>query len=175
MTQRGGGCLWFHIWSHTTLAKLDFDKIIRLNCPMIFRQIKTCALSLWVLLLSVALLCAQNVTLHVHSLGHDHEQQHAHASSGMMLAGPSSLSAPHLSSDLSHAGYHNEIVSELDASPDVLLKKVSGSVLVSALWLTVLALLLPGFSQRLFHRHRDRAVTFSWRYLFSPPLRAPPI
>jgi len=131
-----------------------------------------CALSLWVLLLSVALLCAQGVTLHVHSLGHDH--QHAHTASGIP-AGLSSLSAPHLSSDLSHAGYHNEIDSERDASPDVLLKKVFGSMLMLALLALVLALLFPGFYQQSFHRHRDRGVVFSWRYLFSPPLRAPPL
>lgn len=139
---------------------------------MIFRQMKTHTLSLWVLLLSMALLCTQGVTLHVHSL--DHDQQHSHASSGA-ATGHSHLSKPHLSTDVSHAAYHNEIVSELDISPDTLQKKVSGSVLTLVLLVAVQVLLFPGFFQRLFHRHRDRNVVFSWRYLFSPPLRAPPL
>jgi len=138
---------------------------------MIFRQIKTCTVSLWALLLSVALLCAQSVTLHVHGSGHDH--QHAHTASGLPVE-RATLSMPHLSSDLSHAEYHNEMVSERDASPDALQKKVSGSMLTLALLIMVLAVLFPGFTQRSFHRHRDRGVVFSWRYLFSPPLRAPP-
>jgi len=141
---------------------------------MIFRQIKTHALSIWVLLLSVALLGTQGVTLHVHSLGHDHDSQHAHTSSGVLVESPS-LSVPHLSSDLSHAGLHNEVVSELDANPDVLLKKVFSSVLALALLAAVLAVPVPGFYQLSFHRHRDREGVFSSRYLFSPPLRAPPI
>ncbi len=139
---------------------------------MISRQMKTCVLSLWVLVLSVTLLCAQGVTLHVHSLGHD--QQHTHTSSEA-VPGHSHLSEVHLSTDVSHAEYHNEVASELDMSPDVLPKKVSSSVLVLALLIPILALFLSGVYQRLFRRYYDRSVVFPWRYLFSPPLRAPPI
>jgi len=72
--------------------------------------------------------------------------------------------------DVSHGEYHNELVSEADVSPGVLLKKISDSVLTLALLALILALLFPGFYQRLFHRHCDRRAAFPRWYLFSPPL-----
>lgn len=147
---------------------------------MIFRQTKTRTLFLWVLLLSLALLCAQGVKLHVHELGHGHghdhkhDLQHSHIDPGF-AAEHSHLSEAHLSTDISHGDHHDELVSELDASPDGLLKKVSTSILALALFATVLTLLFPGFYQLIFLRHRDKGVILSWQYLLSPPLRAPPL
>ena len=143
-----------------------------------FRQTKKHTLFLWTLFLSIVLLCAQGVKLHVHSFGHDHDQQHSHIALEVEVeveVEHSHLSEAHLSTDVSHDDHHSEVVSELDANPNGLLKKVSSSALTLALFATVLTLLFPGFYQQIFHRRRDKAVFLPWRYLLSPPLRAPPL
>jgi len=137
------------------------------------RQTKIHALFPWILVLSIALVSTQGVKLHVHGLGHDHDQRHSHTCP-KAVEHPH-LSEPHLSTDLSHDDYHDEVVSELDANPDGLLKKVSSTVLILALFAMVLTLLLSGFNQLISHRRRDNGVNLSWRYLYSPPLRAPPL
>ena len=142
----------------------------------LFRQTKKRTLFLWTLLLSMALLCAQSVKLHVHSLDHDHDQnqQHSHITT-VPASNHSHLSDAHLSTDVSHGDHHDEVVSELDASPYGLLKKVSDSVLTLALLTTVFTFLLAGFYHHTFHHRRDKNIVLAWRYLFSPPLRAPPL
>lgn len=139
-----------------------------------FRQTKKHTLFLWILLLSTVLLCAQGVKLHVHSFGHDHDQRHSHIALEVEVE-HSHLSEVHLSTDVSDDDHHDEAVSELDLSPSGLLKKVSNSVLTLALLATVLTLLFPGFYQQIVHRRRDKDVFLPWRYLLSPPLRAPPL
>ncbi|MEN8180010.1 MAG: hypothetical protein ABFS39_15520 [Pseudomonadota bacterium] len=138
-----------------------------------FRQTTKRTSFLWALLLSVALLCAQGVKLHVHSIDHDHDQRHGHMTTE--AAEHSHLSEAHLSSDVSHGDHHDEVVSELDASPDGLLKKVSSNVFMLALLATVFSLLLLGFYQHAFHRRSDNDAILPWRYLLSPPSRAPPL
>jgi len=125
-------------------------------------------------LLSIALLCAQGITLHVHNLGHEHDQQHDHLAAELAVK-HSHLSETHLSTDASHGDHHAEVVSEFGASPDGLLKKISYNVLTLALLATVLALLFPSFYQLIFPRRRDIGVIFAWQYRLSPPLRAPPL
>ncbi len=127
---------------------------------------------LWVLLLSAALLFAQDVKLHIHALGHDHPQLHGHAAAEAVA--PAYLSGPHLSTDASHDEHHAEIVSELEINPYSLLKKVSSSALTLALLATLFAMLLPLFRRPVPCRRRDRRVALSERYHLSPPLRAPP-
>lgn len=139
---------------------------------ILFRQTKKRNLFLWALLLSIALLCAQGVKLHVHSL--DHDQQHSHIATEA-AAEHSHLSEAHLSTDVSHSDHHDEVVSELDVSSHGLLKKVSSSVLTLALLVTMFALLLPAFYRQTFHRRRDIDTILPWRYHLSPPLRAPPL
>lgn len=137
-----------------------------------FRQMKKPTLYLWTLLLSVVLLCAQGVKLHVHSF--DHDQQHSHIAAED-VATHSHLSEFHLSTDIAHIDHHGELVPEFDASPDCFLKKVSSNVLTLALLVTLFAFLLAGFYQRTFLRYRARDTIIFWRYLLSPPLRAPPL
>jgi hypothetical protein len=139
-----------------------------------FRQTTKRTLFLWALLLSIALLCAQGVKLHVHSIDHDHDRQHSHIAAEA-VAEHSHLSEAHLSSDVSHGDHHDEVVSELDVSPDGLLKKASSNVVVLALLAAVFTLLLPGLYQQIFHRRRDKDAILPWRYLLSPPPRAPPL
>jgi hypothetical protein len=128
----------------------------------------------WVLLLSVALLCAQGVKLHVHSIDHAHNQQYGHITIDA-AAEHSHRSELHLSHDVSHVDHHDEVVSELDVSPDGLLKKVSSKVVMLVLLATLLSLFLFGFFQQILQRYRDGDAILPWRYLFSPPLRAPPL
>ena len=143
---------------------------------ILFRQIKKPTLYLWTLLLSVALLCAQGVRLHVHSSGqeHEHDLQHSHIAIEV-IAKHSHLSEIHLSTDTSHIDHHDEVLSEIDTSPDGFLKKVSSNILTLALLVTLFTLLLVGFNQQILLRYQDKDAIFTWRYLFSPPLRAPPL
>ncbi|NOX43621.1 MAG: hypothetical protein GXP19_07805 [Gammaproteobacteria bacterium] len=136
-------------------------------------------LFLWTLLLSMVLLCAQGVKLHVHSLDHDYDQTHSHIAAEA-AAKHSHLSEAHLSTDISHGDHHDEMVSEVDVSPygllkKGLLKKVSTSALTLALLATVVILLFAGFYQQIYHRRRAKDFIFRWRYLLFPPLRAPPL
>ncbi len=128
---------------------------------ILFRQTQKQTLFLWTLLLSVALLCAQGVKLHVHNLDHDHDQQHSHIAAET-IAEHSHLSEVHLSTDISHGDNHDEVLSELDVSAYGLLKKVSNSVLTLALLVSVFALLLPAFYRQTFHRRRDKDAILPW-------------
>lgn len=139
-----------------------------------YHKTKKRNLYLWAVLLSVALLCAQGVKLHVHDLNHDHDQQHSH-SPAEGTVNHSHLSVAHLSSDTSHVDHHEEVVTEIDTSQDGLLIKVSSSISLLALLATVLTLLLPGFNRYTFLPRRENGTNIPWRYHISPPLRAPPL
>ena len=129
----------------------------------------------WNVILSFALLCAQGVKLHVHSLDHASKQNHTH--NHMVFedtASHSHLSIAHYSTDLSHSDYHDEVVSEMDASPHGLLEKVSNSVRTLALLAVFLTLFCLYFYRNLLYKRLLNGTVIHWRYLFSPPLRAPP-
>jgi len=139
-----------------------------------YPKTKKRTLYFWAILLSMALLCAQGVKFHVHDLDHDHGQQHSH----IPVEGTvehSHLSVAHLSSDISHVDHHEEVVTEIDASQDGLLIKVSNSISLQALLATAFTLLLPGFHRYTFHSRRENDSSIPWRYYISPPLRAPPL
>jgi len=154
---------------------LLFDNKFAYTPMMIFRRMKKPALYLWAFLLSVSLLCAQGVKLHVHSFGqeHDHGQQY-HQITNEAVIQHSRLSKIHLSADISHTDHHDEVLLELEANPDGFLKKVS-NILTLALLTTLFALLLVRFYQQRSLRYRENIVVFPPRYLFYPPLRAPPL
>ena len=122
----------------------------------------------------MALLCTQSVKLHVHDLDHGLGQQHEHAP-GDGAVEHLHLAEAHLSIDTSHADHHGEVVSEIDLSPDVLLKNIS----VSQLTLAIFAILLILPPHRMYrhssHRRRKDFTVLMWRYHLSPPLRAPPL
>ncbi len=141
---------------------------------IIFRQLKKPTLYLWVLLLSVSLLCTQSVKLHVHNFGpeHDHDQQYNPIATEAVTQ-HSHLSEVHLSTDISHINHHDEVLLELDANPVGFLKKVSSNILTLALLTTLFTLLLVGFYQQILLRYRKKVAIFPRR--FSPPLRAPPL
>ena len=138
------------------------------------REMKKRNLYLWTIMLSVALLCAQGVKLHVHDLDHDHGQQHGHIPVEG-ISEHSHLSTAHLSYDASHADHHEEIVSEVDVGQDGLLTKISSNIFLLAILVSTFIVFLPGFYRYTFHRRRENDTNIPWRYHISPPLRAPPL
>ena len=139
-----------------------------------FREMNKAKLFAWIVLLSMGLLCAQNVKIHSHNLDHDHFQEHGH-NSIENIAEHSHIAKAHLSTDISHADHHDEVVSETDASPNALLKNISSQVLTLTLLVTTFLLLSPKFYQYLSYRRRNDDIWLPRRYQYSPPLRAPPL
>lgn len=139
-----------------------------------FREMNKGKLFAWIVLLSMGLLCAQNVKIHSHNLDHDHFQKHGH-NSIENTAEHSHLAKAHLSTDISHADHHDEVVSETDVSPNALLKNISSQVLTLALLVTALTLHFPKFYQYLSYRRHNDDIRLLRRYQHSPPLRAPPL
>lgn len=141
----------------------------------LFRRTKKSTLYIWVILLSIALVCAQGVKLHVHAIDHDHHQQHNHDSllDQFPTAEHTHISITHLSADASHSNHHDQVIYESDACPDCLLTKISSKLPLTAL-LAVLFMLLLGVFRQTYVRRREVFVFFSRRCHFTPPLRAPP-
>ena len=140
------------------------------------RKTSKSTLHLWVVLLALALLCAQGVKLHVHALDHDHHQHDHHTHKNELLASDHShVSIAHLSLDNSHSDHHDKVIYESDACPDCLLTKVSSKLPLAALLAVLFTLLLMGVCRLAFVQRRDIFVFFSRRCHFTPPLRAPPV
>jgi len=137
-----------------------------------FRQTSKRTLFLWTLLLSIALLCAQGIKLHAHSLDHDPGRGHIGFQS---TADHSHLSKVHLSTNITHEDHHDEVTSEVDISLYGFMKKVSNGLLTLALFVTLFTLLYTGFYRKTFYRRSNKIVLIPWRYVNSPPLRAPPL
>lgn len=140
----------------------------------IFHQMKKRTLLLWVVLLSITLLCVQSMTLHIHAFDQDHEQGYSHIPEEAVNE-HSHLTEAHLSTDISHDYHHDEIMSEIDVNQDALMKKVSSNVIVLAFFSIVITILLSNIFLRIFYRHRNDNINIPFRYLLSPPLRAPPL
>lgn len=139
-----------------------------------FRKKKKSTLYLWILFLSVALLCSQGLKLHVHDIGHDHHDQHSH-SDQITVIEHNHVSIVHLSLDDSHGDHHDQVIYESDACPDCLLTKVFNNVPLAALISVLFILLLFGISRRTFIRQgEEHKVQTRWPH-FTPLLRAPPV
>lgn len=121
----------------------------------------------WVLFLSLALLCAQSVKLHVHDLDHTH-------TSSESVINHSHTSEFHLSVDVSHAEYHHQAMPEIDLGMSALLNNISAKMITLALLVTLIILCLHSLYPVSFSRRRRVAANAFSRYHFSPPLRAPP-
>ena len=152
-----------------------------------FRRLKKQTLLFWIFLSLITLLGAQSITLHIHTLGHahNHELQSEHGlgnslelvtqhSDKQSQIEHSHVSAPHLSNDSVHGSHDNQIVYEVDLSPDGVLKKVSNLVLNIIFLAAFLILILAEFSKPVFRYFRKTKLLLAWRYVLSPPLRAPP-
>lgn len=130
-------------------------------------------LIIWVFLLSIALLCAQGVKLHIHNFAHDHEP---HQSLALEVATEHlHQSDIHLTTDVSHADHHDEVVSEQNANPQALLKKISSYGPMLAIFVIAFTFLLHSFKVITLHYRRDNDLIITRRYILSPPLRAPPL
>lgn len=140
-----------------------------------FRRLKKRTMITWSILLSLSLIVAQGVTLHVHSVDHDYyghyQQDHADNSHSEH----SHVSKAHFSHDASHGDYHEEIFSEVDVSPSGLLKASFTQILSFVLITFIVLLALPMLVGQVLGHRRDSNVLHYQCYLISPPLRAPPL
>ncbi len=137
-----------------------------------FRLTNKRTLLLWSLLLSLSLLCMQEAKLHVHDLDHGHHHGHTHAIDG--AGGHAHLSKAHFAHDTSHGDHHNGVISEVDISPDGVLKNANNSPFTIALFIFFFTLLIFVSSRRLIQRCRESKLILHEYYVLSPPLRAPP-
>ena len=136
-----------------------------------FRKTNKRTLLAWTILLSLLILYAQGVTLHVHNFEHNPVQSHHSIDN---LNDHSHVSVAHLSIDSSHEDHHDELTSEISACPDCILNQASTNVTVLAILAMVLMFILPARCRTtLFSIHCNN--NLSWRYYLSPPLRAPPL
>ncbi|MCF6211275.1 MAG: hypothetical protein L3K24_11565 [Gammaproteobacteria bacterium] len=126
------------------------------------------ALLLWCFLLSLSLLCVQGAKLHVHDLDHGH----IHAMDD--VGDHSHLSKAHFAHDTSHDEHHNGVISEVDISPDGVVKNANNSPFTIALIIFFFALVIFFTSRQLVQRCREGKLIFHEYYVLSPPLRAPP-
>jgi len=133
---------------------------------------------LWSVLLSLLLLCAQGVKLHVHDLAHGYDNHsndsysHIHAIDEAGDHG--SLSKAHFAHDTSHHELHDEVISEVDISPAGLLKNTNNSVFAIMLFALFFILMVLISARQLVQRCRESQLILRSCHLFSPPLRAPP-
>lgn len=154
-----------------------------MNC---FRQINQRSLLLWSLFLSLSLLSAQGVGLHVHNLDHGHDEHpneypnesstkyHSHTHTIDEADSHNHLSKAHFSHDTSHNDHHDGTASEVDLSPDGVLKNTHSNIFAIALFAFFFTLIPVVSSGQFMQRCRDNKLTIKEYYLFSPPLRAPP-
>lgn len=130
---------------------------------------------LWSILLILSLLCAQGVTLHIHSLGHEHTELHSLLTPNVNETNDHPyLSKAHFSHDTSHEAYHDEVISEIDISPDGLLNKANSSLVVIALFIFFFTLARLVSSANFVQPFRKKKWIIQEHYVLSPPLRAPP-
>jgi hypothetical protein len=148
-------------------------KLPRMNFS---RQHRKPIFSLWIIMMSIMLLCAQNLQFHVHNLDHPPSPQQ-HDSEVEMHSGEHGQSAmKHLSIDSSHADHHDLLVVEMDARPDTILKQLFRNGLSVALFALIFSLLILGIYTQYVPRTRRRTIFVPIRrfHLF-PLLRAPPL
>jgi len=138
------------------------------------RQLNGRTLLLWSLLLSLTLLCTQGARLHVHNLDHGHDSHHNHSHSSDESGDHSHLSKAHFAHDTSHNEQHNGTMSEVEISPDGVLKNTNASVYTLVLFALFFTLVAFVSSRQLVRRCRESKLILHSYYLFSPPLRAPP-
>ncbi|MDF1644402.1 MAG: hypothetical protein P1U80_09480 [Pseudomonadales bacterium] len=138
-----------------------------------FRRINQRTLLLWSLLLSLSLLCAQGVGLHAHSVGHGHDERQNHIDAADWVEDHAYMGKAHFVHDRSHNDHHDGSASEIDLSPNGLLKNFQ-NIFVLALIVFFIAVVTSLCSRHLIRRNRENEFTPHRYYTLSPPLRAPP-
>lgn len=139
-----------------------------------FRRVNKRLLLLWGLLLFLSLLCVQGVALHIHSLDYGHGDHHNYSHAIEEESGHAHLSKAHFTHDTSHNDNHDGTVSEIDVSPDGLLKKSSKNISSMALIAFFFILVMFVSSLQLIHRCSESRRSPQRFYFLNPPLRTPP-
>ncbi|MCU7834480.1 MAG: hypothetical protein KZQ83_04420 [gamma proteobacterium symbiont of Taylorina sp.] len=133
--------------------------------------------------MSVILLSGQSVTLHIHGLEQDHkheiEQTSIHTSVQAAID-HSHLSKIHFANDSSHDFDHDDLVydelfSGFDVNDNAFFNKISNNTLLVALLSIVINFFVAVFCLKIVYRYRDEEFIYPFRYVFAPPLRAPPL
>lgn len=137
-----------------------------------FRHITKRTLLRWSLLLSIALLCAQTVGLHVH-MDYGHDGLHAHAAHEMQ--DHTHLNTIHFAYDIAHDIHpDNSVATEIELYPEGLLKN-SNTVFAIALVIFFVTLVIASVLRVWNFCGRDSKLVLHKHYTLSPPLRAPPL
>ncbi len=139
-----------------------------------FRQTNKWVLLVLSLVFSLALLCAQGIGLHVHNLDHDPGDHHSHAHAMNGAGEHAHVSKAHFAQDTSHSDHHDGAVSEVDISPEGLLKNSSNNIFAIALIAFFFIFAMFVSLRQLAYRCRESKLILYRRYVLSPPLRAPP-
>ena len=111
--------------------------------------------------------------LHVHNSDHEHNDQ----PNGHLINEAGShehLSKAHFISATSHDDHHDDLLSEIDISPDGLLKNFNSNAFAIAFFALFFTLMIFASSRQLVQRCRESKLILQSYYLLSPPLRAPP-
>lgn len=145
----------------------------------IFRQMKKSTQLLWIVILSVALFFAQGITFHLHGMVQEHnhsfEAEYHHTS---IQEAPQHLhfSQPHSAIDSSHGDQYHDNTVEFDIKQDGLVNKISISPILLGFLVVLFTLHVIINCVRSFclYRDEDNVFLITCRFLFAPPLRAPP-
>ena len=144
----------------------------------IFRQMNKRTLLQLVVLLSIILLSGQSVTLHIHGLEQDHEHENkqivVHTTDETAID-HAHLTKIHFANDSSHDFDHDEFISGFDVNDNAFFNKISNNTLLVALLSIVINFFVAVFCLKIFYRYRDEDIIYPFRYVFAPPLRAPPL
>ena len=137
------------------------------------RACQKSTLLLWAVLLSVTLLCTQHLQFHIHSLDHEPYQHHDDLLSNN--GDHSHVATKHLSIDASHQDHHDEVMLEMDASPDSIAKPTSVQIPSIDLLILYILLFALGVCRSLGYKTRPFAEGLLQRHFYLiPQLRAPP-
>jgi len=139
-----------------------------------FRQINKWTLLLWSSLLLVWL-CVQGTTLHVHLLDHSHSGHHDHSHAAGETSDHTHVAKLHFSHDASHHEHHENVISEVEISPEGVSKNLSAKLLTFALFAFIFTTLFFASRRTIVQRHWETSLLDLGRYIVSPPLRAPPL
>ena len=143
-----------------------------------FRQMNKQVLLIWIVLLSIAVLCSQGIGLHVHSMDHGQDSHLAFATNIDDLSKAThhheQFSKPHLSLDSSHIDHHSDISDNIDISPDGLLKNTNNNIFSIDVMAFIFILIMLTPARLVIRRIQESTVKLHNFYVLSPPVRAPP-
>lgn len=139
---------------------------------MFARDQKVWLITSWVLLVALSCVFASGTSIHSHSVEHAHPSLFTPGS--ITEASHHHSSSPHISTDISHDIEHGKITSKQDLFPKGIFTQLTNGasplLFLVSIWLGLVFQSVCGIA---INRHKGPASLY-WRYLLSPPLRAPP-